>query len=130
MNSQSFILAMSSLCLALAVGLTQSASAQLAPTITTQPTNQTVLMDEDAVLESAASGASPLRYQWYFNGTALTGGTNAVLTLPSVQKTNEGSYFVTVSNAFNSATSTQAVLTVKPVPKFAFVSQGSGAGND
>src|SRR5436190_5542040 len=107
-----------------------AASAQLAPSITTQPASRTVFMDDDAVLESAASGASPLRYQWYFNGTAVTGGTNALLTLSSVQPTNEGSYFVIASNVYNSATSAPAVLTVKSVPKFAFVSQGSGAGND
>jgi hypothetical protein len=130
MNSQYFNFKMSALCLALAVGLAQPASAQLAPAITMQPTSQTVFMDEDAAFQSAASGASPLRYQWYFNGTAVTGGTNPLLTLSSVQKTNEGSYFVIVSNVYNSATSAPAVLTVKSVPKFAFVSQGSGAGND
>ncbi|HUR45194.1 MAG TPA: SBBP repeat-containing protein, partial [Candidatus Saccharimonadales bacterium] len=117
------------LCFALAFG-PWLASAQLAPTITTQPTSQTNFMDDDAVLQSAASGVSPLRYQWYFNGAALGEATNAVLSLHAVQPTNGGSYFLTVTNAFGSATSTQVVLTVKSVPQFAFVSQISGSGND
>ena len=45
-----------------------------AQTITTQPTNQTVMAGSTATLSVAVSGDGPFTYQWQFNGTNLPNG--------------------------------------------------------
>ena len=87
-----------------------------APIIVLQPADQTVYVSANVNFTVAATGASPLTYQWLFNGTALVGQTNAVLLLPDVQLTNSGNYSVVVSNNAGSATSSTAVLTVQQPP--------------
>jgi hypothetical protein len=88
-----------------------------APVITAQPANQTVTVGGTASFGVSATGATPLSYQWYFDGTnLLVGATNAVLTFADVQVNNGGSYAVTVTNLFGSATSSNALLTVLAPP--------------
>jgi hypothetical protein len=41
------------------------------PTITTQPTNQTVLAGSNVTFTVAVAGTGPFSYQWQFNGTNL-----------------------------------------------------------
>ena len=86
------------------------------PAITVQPTNETVNVGATATFTVNATGTAPLIYQWYFNQTnLLAGATNALLTLANAQLTNGGSYSVTVTNLFGSATSSNAVLAVVDV---------------
>ena len=71
-----------------------------------------------------ATGTEPLNYQWEHKIGGGSGewqscdvkrfqGTNSsILTIPSVQKSNEGSYRCTVSNCAGSETSECATLTV------------------
>jgi len=68
-----------------------------------------------ATFTVAAAGILPLVYQWQFNGTNLTAGTNASLALTNVQFTNAGNYAAIVSNAYGSVTSATVVLTVTNV---------------
>ena len=63
-----------------------------------------------------ATGSPLLTYQWSFNGTNITGATDTTLTLTNVQLSQAGSYTVLVTNAYGSALSTNAVLTVNPPP--------------
>ena len=87
------------------------------PTITTQPQNQTATLGGSATFAVAASGTTPLTYQWYFNGTALSGANSSALTLTNVQVTNScGDYSVRVANIAGSVTSTNAALTVNVPP--------------
>jgi len=87
------------------------------PSITSQPTNQTVTQGDNATFTVTAAGTAPLSYQWYFNGTTVLGtATNATLTLNSVQTNNAGTYYVVVTNAADSVTSSNAVLTVTDPP--------------
>ena len=82
-----------------------------------EPTNQTVLAGATASFQVAATGSSPLSYQWLFNQTnVLTGATNATLTLTDVQPASAGGYSVEVANAFGSVTSGTAILTVLSPP--------------
>ncbi len=55
---------------ALSVGATMLS----AQTITTQPTNQTVMAGSMVVLSVAVSGTGPFSYQWQFNGANLPNG--------------------------------------------------------
>jgi pectate lyase len=89
----------------------------IAPTITAQPQNETVTAGGTAIFTVSATGTSPLSYQWYFNGgTLLNGRTNAQLTLNGVSTNDAGTYSVHVSNGYGSDTSTNATLTVSPIP--------------
>src|ERR1035441_7648687 len=82
------------------------------PGITTQPQNQAVVVGQTATFSATASGTVPFRYQWRFNGTPLTGATNAALALSNVQSNQSGSYLLVVTNAAGSVTSLVATLTV------------------
>jgi hypothetical protein len=88
----------------------------IAPVITSQPTNQTVTVGRTANFNVTASGASPLSYQWRFNGTNIVGATNTTLTLTNVQLSQAGNYAVLVTNLYGSILSSNAVLTVNPRP--------------
>ncbi|MDD5139086.1 MAG: FG-GAP-like repeat-containing protein [Verrucomicrobiales bacterium] len=83
-----------------------------APSITSQPTNQTVTVGGVANFNVTATGTAPLIYQWKFNGTNIIGATNDTLTLSNVQLADAGIYSVQVENAVDSALSSNAVLTV------------------
>jgi sugar lactone lactonase YvrE len=85
--------------------------ANQAPTIQYPPSSITAPAGGSASFMVTASGAN-LSYQWYFNGTALSGATSAVLTLNAVTSSQGGTYTVTVSNGFGSITSPAAFLTV------------------
>ncbi len=58
-----------------------STRAQSPPTITRQPTNLSLSIGATARFVVAASGLSPLSYQWSIQGSALPDKTNAVLAL-------------------------------------------------
>jgi hypothetical protein len=88
----------------------------LAPTITSQPADQTALVGGTATFNVKATGAAPLTYQWRFNGTNLLGQTSAWLTLSNVQVSNAGAYAALVGNQAGSVLSSNAILTVIPPP--------------
>jgi alpha-tubulin suppressor-like RCC1 family protein len=88
----------------------------LPPVITTQPSSCTNVAGTTASFTVAASGTAPLSYQWNFNGTNLLNATNTTLTLTNVQLAQAGTYAVQVSNAYGSASSSNAVLTVLSPP--------------
>ncbi len=84
------------------------------PTVTQQPQSRTNLAGSTAVMSVAASGTLPLNYQWIFNSTnLLSQATNATLTLTNVQKSQSGSYQVSIVNSAGAITSAVAVLTVQ-----------------
>src|SRR5258707_12170435 len=93
-------------------------SAQSAPSITQQPQSQSLLAGSNATFSVTASGQSPLRYQWSFNGTNLansahiSGATNATLTVSNILAADAGNYRVVVTNSHGSATSSNATLAV------------------
>ena len=92
--------------------LTVSAAA-VAPTITTQPVNQTVTTGQTATFSAAATGTAPLTYQWKKNGANISGATAASYTTPATASGDSGSTFqVVVGNSAGSAPSTIATLTV------------------
>jgi hypothetical protein len=83
-----------------------------APSITQQPTNQTVVEGSSVIFEVDATGDDPLTFQWRFNGSNLSGETSSSLILDNVQTNQAGSYQVIVANMFGSVTSAVATLTV------------------
>jgi len=77
-------------------------------------TNQTIIENQTATFAVVATGQTQYDYQRLYNGSALAGQTNAVLTFPALWNAG-GSYSVVVSNQFSALTSAPpAVLTVLP----------------
>jgi hypothetical protein len=84
-----------------------------APTITTQPANQTVTVGATATFSVTAAGTAPLSYQWYQSSAAISGATSASYTTPPTTLADSGATFhVVVTNTAGSATSNSATLTV------------------
>ena len=96
--------------------LTYTAFTASAPTITTQPIDQTVAEGETASFSVTASGTEPFSYQWQFNSNNISSGNAAILTLTNVTVAQQGSYRVIVTNAYGSVTSAVARLTVNSGP--------------
>jgi len=82
------------------------------PAITTQPQSRTVSAGSSVSFTVAATGSTPLTYQWQKNGTAIAGATAATYTIASAQAGDAGSYTVVVGNSAGTATSAAAALTV------------------
>jgi hypothetical protein len=90
-------------------------SVPVAPTITTQPANQTVTAGQTATFSVAATGTAPLAYQWQKNGTDIPGATSASYMTPVTASADSGALFrVVVSNTVGNVTSNSATLTVNP----------------
>jgi uncharacterized repeat protein (TIGR01451 family) len=86
------------------------------PSISSQPTNQTVIAGSSASFQVNASGTSPLNYQWWFNGTNAVGTSTNVLTVTNAQPAQAGDYSVVVTNNAGSVTSSVAILIVGTPP--------------
>ena len=90
-------------------------SAPVAPTITTQPANQTVAAGQTATFSVVATGTAPLTYQWQKNGSAISGATATSYTTPVTTTADSGELFrVVVTNSAGNVTSNSATLTVNP----------------
>jgi hypothetical protein len=95
-----------------AATLTVSAT-PVAPSITQQPSNQTVTVGQMATFSVTAEGTTPLTYQWQKGTIAITGATSAGYTTPATTTSDNGTQFsVVVSNSLRNATSKAATLTV------------------
>ena len=90
-----------------------SGAVATAPSITTQPSSQTVNMGSAVSFTVAASGSPAPTFQWQKNGSAISGATSATLALSNVQAADAGSYTAVATNSAGSATSSAATLTVQ-----------------
>jgi hypothetical protein len=66
----------------------------------------------NATFQVSTLATPPPAYQWFFNGSGLSGATNNTLTLTNVQPGQTGPYLVVVTNSLGAATSSVAQLTV------------------
>jgi len=88
-------------------------SSPVAPTITSQPVNQTVIVGQNATFSVVANGTAPLSYQWRRNGTNIAGATGSSYTTPATTLSDNGATFrVVVSNSVGNVTSSQVTLSV------------------
>ena len=85
----------------------------LPPTITVQPSSQSLQVSNPVTFTVTAAGTAPLRYQWFFNtNTALPNATNFSYPIAAAQLSDGGAYSVRVTNNFGAVTSAFAVLNV------------------
>ena len=83
------------------------------PNLLTQPQDQLGYWGGSVAFAAAAAGANPLSYQWQKDSMPVAGATTTSLLLTNLQLTNAGGYALRVTNVYGSATSSQAILTVK-----------------
>jgi hypothetical protein len=93
-----------------------SLTVQWAPTITTHPSGQTVMVGQVATFAVIADANPAPAYQWLKDGQPIAGATLASYTTPATTLSGTGATFtVVVSNNIGSQTSNTATLTVNPV---------------
>lgn len=105
---------------------TFSLSTTLQPFITRQPESGSVSSGSpytNSVVVTADTNGGPLSYQWYANGAPLSNGgvfsgvnTNVLVINPATTADELTNYYVVVNNAYGSATSSLASLTVYTNP--------------
>jgi len=101
--------------------------APAAPSITTQPANQTVTAGQSATFSVVATGTAPLTYQWQKNSANITGAISSSYTTPATTTADNNSTFdVVVTNTAGSVTSNTATLTVNTPPTITTTSLPSG----
>ena len=89
----------------------------VAPTITEQPTSQTIIVGDGAVFNVNATGDQPISYQWFKDNTEIVGATGNTHIIQTSTLTDAGNYHAVVTNIAGSTTSNTATLTVnEPTP--------------
>ena len=104
------------------------------PRVTTHPQGlKDVVPGHPVAFTIQAEGTEPLYYHWQRKPRGRSkgwqdcdmerfpGADSSTLTIPSAQKSNEGSYHCTVSNRANSETSDSASLTLGELKYYVFV---------
>lgn len=84
--------------------------------ITTQPTNISEFPYRTAVFTLGTAGSQPISYQWFKDGSPISGANSASLIKASLSVADAGNYSVTASNPISSVTSTTATLTILTNP--------------
>jgi hypothetical protein len=100
-----------------------------APVIFTQPASQSKAIGDTATFSVSLAGSLPLYYQWRKGGVAIAGATSSIYTVAPVAPASAGSYNVLVTNAFGSALSSNALLTVVAGPTLAFLADFESGNN-
>jgi hypothetical protein len=88
----------------------------VAPTVTTNPSAQSICTGGSATFNAAGSGTPAPTFQWRRNAVNIPGATASSLTINPVTAGNAGSYDCVLTNTCGSATTTAAVLTVDVAP--------------
>ncbi|HEU5125834.1 MAG TPA: LamG-like jellyroll fold domain-containing protein [Verrucomicrobiae bacterium] len=86
------------------------------PVITRQPQGGTFLAGANLTLGVTATGPGPLTYQWFDESGILDGETNATLSFSGLTEDDAGTYYVQVSNLATTLTSSNAVISLSPLP--------------
>ena len=90
-----------------------SGAAAVAPSITAQPADQTVVVGQPATFTVTAAGTAPLTFQWQKGGVPISGATASSYSTPATAQGDDGGTFlVVVSNAVGSLSSSSAKLKV------------------
>ncbi len=86
------------------------------PVIVTSPQGATAKLHQAVTFSVVATGSPAPNYQWLKNGAAISGATQASLSLSSVVQSDAGGYSVLVTNRAGSATSSVATLVISAPP--------------
>jgi len=92
-------------------------STLMEPVVVNQPASLTAIAGRPKTLHVGAAHATA--YRWLFNGTELSGATNATLTVSNLTRAAAGTYSVMVSNGIAGVQSSNATVRVLVPQKFA-----------
>ncbi|WP_276504987.1 PKD domain-containing protein, partial [Terrimonas pollutisoli] len=84
------------------------------PTISNQPSAQTVGIGCAASFSVTASSTLSFTYQWRKNGVNISGATSDNYAIPNVAAGDAGNYDVLITNSCGTVTSVSAALNVNP----------------
>lgn len=83
--------------------------------ITTQPASQTVCSGSAVTFTVAATGNTPMAYEWKKNGLTIAGATASSYTINNVSFADVANYSVVITNPCNAVASADATLTVTAI---------------
>ena len=86
------------------------------PTITLAPASYSAVAGTIATFTVASNDTTSLTYQWYKNGSAISGATQASYSVYGATLSDAANYNVIVSNPYGSTTTPNVTLTVTPAP--------------
>lgn len=86
------------------------------PTVTPASPEVVAITGSNAVLSATVSGTAPFKYQWYFNGAAISKATTSSLTLAKITPAQAGTYTLTASNSIGADNASILVQVVPPAP--------------
>ena len=84
-----------------------------APVITRQPAGVLANFGNVVSLSVTTTGTAPMRYQWFRDGSPISGGISSTYTMLNVARAQDGTYSVIVTNSGGMATSSNATVLVK-----------------
>jgi hypothetical protein len=94
-------------------GVNPTPPSAIAPTISSQPASAKIIAGQTATFNVAATGTSPITYQWKKNGVSISGATSSTYTTPAeTTADNNAAFTAVVGNTAGNATSNAAMLTV------------------
>lgn len=82
------------------------------PVITTQPTSVLLNFAMPAIFAADATGTGTLQYQWFKDGSPLSGQTANILRIASASNADQGAYTVAVTDANGTTMSAPATLSI------------------
>jgi alpha-tubulin suppressor-like RCC1 family protein len=101
------------------------------PTISSQPISTLTYSGTTSSLTVSASGTSPLNYQWFKDGAAISGAVSSSYALTGSTLNKAGSYSVVVTNVAGSVTSNTSTVVTPPLittqPTSSSVTAGASA---
>ncbi len=87
----------------------------MAPLILSQPEPVIAATGQTAAFSVKAATVPKSTYQWFKNGKAIPGATEATLKIENASANDAAAYTVTVTNSAGNVTSQPAALTVQEV---------------
>jgi hypothetical protein len=101
------------------------------PTISSQPISSLTYSGTTYAITVSASGTSPLNYQWFKDGAAISGAVSSSYALTGSTLNKAGSYYVVVTNVAGSVTSNTSTVVTPPLittqPASSSVTAGASA---
>jgi hypothetical protein len=95
------------------------------PTVSVTPTNLAAISGSPVTFIAAASGPTPLYYQWRFGTSLISGATNTTYSIAQMHTNNVGAYVVVVSNPGGAVTSAPPALLSITGPSVAVFKSGT-----
>lgn len=88
----------------------------LPPLLQTQPTGSIACTDTSLTLTASAQGTRPFGYQWYHDGSPISGANSATLTVSDITPEDAGQYSLTITNSCGNAQTDTVDITVQTPP--------------